>query len=115
MNRIKKLLGICEHDFIPSHLIHVVDWIDDNVYYSMHYKITLVCCKCGKAVKEKSHYFTLTEIANDFDDLKRQDTWNSLESCYTALNKSKNGVLVRDLFYKKLNKKYNLNLTIDDL
>lgn len=100
---------MCEHKFTHNGIMEYGD-VDGGTPVAMYLKTTLVCLNCGKLVIEKSYTFTRTEIF----DLKSDVLLFNEYSRRNELINSKNGVLVRDLFYKKLNKKYNLNLTIDD-
>jgi hypothetical protein len=113
MNRIKKILGLHEHNLINAGDVVISQHgiVSHGVPYAMYFRVDLICSDCGKKFKEKSLVFSESEIYNMH--LDAFDVYNFFGD--VKLSNSRNGVIVRNLFYKKLNKKYNLNLTINDL
>jgi hypothetical protein len=112
MNRIKKLFGICEHKFTHYSIGRVCDYSINGVYEAMHFEFKFTCHNCLKVVIEESIIFSRNDISDDFFHLSKTEYWNNPTDCLDALTHSMHGKLVKSKFYKKLNKKYNLNLTI---
>lgn len=115
MNRIKKFFGMCEHNWRLGS-VTLVGYFDEHGRYSaMSFKIKLICYNCGKVVTEKSKFFSDIDISRNYCFLKKKYYWDTSYDCIEALAITKNADLVKKSFAIKLNKKYNLNLTIDDL
>lgn len=112
---IKKLLGMCEHDWRCGGETLIGHNDEYHKYKAMSFKIKLICDNCGKVTTEKSKLFSKTDIACNYYLLTKKHYWDTLDDCIEELKATQNASLVRNLFYKKLNKKYNLNLTIKDL
>jgi hypothetical protein len=112
---IKKLLGMCEHDWRWGGGVMIGHHNQYGQYYIMSFKVKLICHNCGKITTEKSKLFSKTDIASNYYFLERKHYWHTLDDCIKELKTTENANLVKKSFTTKLNKKYNLNLTINDL
>ena len=112
---IKKLLGMCEHDWRYEYTTLIGHNDESYNYHAMSFKVNLICCNCGKITTEKSKLFSRNNIASNYYLLKKKYYWHTLDACIKALEITQNANLVKKSFFIKLNKKYNLNLTINDL
>lgn len=115
MNRIKKFFGICEHEWRCGNGALVGHHNQYGSYKAMSFEVRLICHNCGKITTKKSKIFSKTDIANNFYFLEKKYYWDTLGDCIEALKATQNANLVKKSFAIKLNKKYNLNLTIKDL
>ena len=115
MKIIKKFIGICEHDWRYGGSTLVGHSDESYDYNAMSFKIKLICSDCGKIATEKSKLFSKTDIASDYYFLKKKYYGDTLDDCIEKLKATQNASIVKKSFIIKLNKKYNLNLTIKDL
>lgn len=112
---IKKLLRMCEHDWRWGGETLIGHSDESYNYHAMSFKVKLVCGNCGKITTKKSKLFSKTDIASNYYLLTKKHYWDTLDDCIEALEDTDNANLVKKSFAIKLNKKYNLNLTIKDL
>lgn len=112
---IKKFFGMCEHDWRWGGKTLICHNDESYNYHAMSFKVKLICDNCGKVTTEKSKLFSKTDIASNYYFLEKKHYWSTLDDCIQALKETENANLVKKSFAIKLNKKYNLNLTIKDL
>lgn len=105
---------MCEHDWKLGGAT-LVGHCDKYGHSAMSFKIKLICYNCGKVVTEKSKVFSDIDIASNYFFLGKKYYWDTLDDCIEELKATQNANLVKKSFAIKLNKKYNLNLTINDL
>ena len=114
MSRIKKLFRICEHRFTYNGISQVSHREECNQYDAMPFRTRIACSNCSKIVIEDSKVFLRVDIASDYDCLRKPHYWSTADGCLNQLETTTNANLARRAFYIKLNKKYNLNLRIED-
>ena len=112
---IKKFFGMCEHDWRYGGGVMIGHHNQYGHYYIMSFDVKLICHNCGKITTEKSKFFSKKDISNYYCFLEQEYYWNTLDKCIEALKDTQNANIVKKSFAIKLNKKYNLNLTIKDL
>mgnify|MGYP007004425740 CR=1 FL=1 len=118
MNRIKKFFGICEHDWILVYIKRTsyFDTYGSSKHYdSLSFTANIICKKCGRHRSICSDFFDKSSISSSMLGCIGTTYWYSMDDCREALLRHPNAQIVKKSFVIKLNKKYNLNLTIKDL
>lgn len=118
MNRIKKLLGMCEHNWkfvYVTRMSHCDSYGESKHYDSLNFTANIMCEKCGRHKSINSDFFDKDSISSTLFWLTGTKYWYNMDDCREALLQHPNAKIVKKSFVIKLNKKYNLNLTIDDL
>ena len=106
---------MCEHDWKFGGATIIGHSNEYDEYNSMSFKVKLICDNCGKIATKESKLFSKTDIASNYYLLTKKHYWDTLDDCVKALKNTQNASRVKKSFAIKLNKKYNLNLTINDL
>jgi hypothetical protein len=115
---IKKLLGICEHNwkFVYVTSMSFYDSYGASKHYnSLQFIANIMCEKCGRHKTINSDFFDKDSITSYCSRLKKTQYWYNMDDCREALLQHPNAKIVKKSFIIKLNKEYNLNLTVSDL
>lgn len=109
---------MCEHDwrFVYRKRTSYFDvYGSSERYYLLSFTVNIICEKCGRHKSICSDFLDKSSISSYDSLLKGTQYWYDMHDCRESLLQHPNATIVKKSFVIKLNKKYNLNLTIDDL
>ena len=110
IKKLKKLLGICEHNWIIYGFTTTRVCDGAPKYEALQFKARIMCENCGKYKLLKSKYFDKISISSHYRLLSGTVYWINADDCEEALIKTPNAKIVWEHFNIKCKKKYNIDI-----
>jgi hypothetical protein len=109
IKKIKKLLGICNHDWVIFKYGQITHLCNDE-YSALQFVVNIICDNCGEHKALKSQIFDKSSIVDDYNHLEKEYYWDTGDLCSKALLKEVNAEIVWASFTIKCKNKYGINI-----